>query len=257
MSRIPHIQWDRVRWDLVAGAAVIAIIIGAAVIWLPRMFSSTVKTSSEWAGTAGEAATKAADVAVAAAPAVKNALVTAERAARRQSSATTNRPATTSGPGAQAPSAAVGGFLLAFSRIPMDLFADGRRIGTTEDGQLLLSAGSHKIEFVSQRFNFRSTVTLTIRPGQVTAHTLALPSGRVRVTTSPGAEVWIEGERAGVAPLDAMPVTIGTREVVVKDAAFGERRQSVEVKNGETTELTIMPGSRGPATAPRLAPLSQ
>jgi hypothetical protein len=230
--------------------------VGAGVLWLPRMFSSSVKTSSEWAGTAGEAATKAADAAVAAAPVVKNALVTAERAARRQSSATTNRPAT-SGPGAQAPSAAVGGFLLAFSRIPMDLFSDGRRIGTTEDGQLLLNAGSHKIEFVSERFNFRSMVTLTIRPGQVTAHTLALPSGRVRVTTTPGAEVWIEGERAGVAPLDAMPVTIGTREVVVKDAASGERRQSVEVKNGETTELTMMPGSGAAATAPRLAPLSQ
>jgi len=151
----------------------------------------------------------------------------------------------------------VGGFLLAFSRIPMDLYSDGRRIGTTEDGQLLLNSGSHKIEFVSERFNYRSTVTLTIRSGQVTAHTLALPSGRVRVTTTPGAEVWIEGERAGVAPLDAMPVTIGTREVVVKDASFGERRQSVEVKNGETTELTMMPGSAPPAGAPRLAPLSQ
>jgi hypothetical protein len=255
VSRIPHIQWDRVRWDLVAGAAVLAILIGACVTWLPRMFSSTAKTSSNWAGTAGEAATKAADAAVAAAPVVKNALVTAERAARRQSSATTNRDAA-SVPGAQAPSTAVAGFLLAFSRIPMDLYSDGRRIGTTEDGQLLVNAGRHKIEFVSQRFNFRSTVTLTIRPGQVTAHTLALPSGRVRVTTTPGAEVWIEGERAGVAPLDAMPVTIGTREVVVKDAAF-ERRQSVEVKNGETTELTMMPGSGAPATAPRLAPLSQ
>jgi hypothetical protein len=139
----------------------------------------------------------------------------------------------------------------------MDLFSDGRRIGTTEDGQLLLSSGSHKIEFVSQRFNYRSTVTLTIRPGQVTAHTLALPSGRVRVTTKPGAEVWIEGERVGVAPLEAKAVTIGTREVVVKDASFGERTESVEVKNGETTELTLMPSAGVAASAPRLAPLSQ
>ena len=56
--------------------------------------------------------------------------------------------------------------------------------------------------------------------------------------------MWIEGERVGVAPVEATAVTIGTREVVVKDAAFGERRQSVEVKNGETTELTMMPAVR-------------
>jgi hypothetical protein len=72
-----------------------------------------------------------------------------------------------------------------------------------------------------------------------------------------GAEVWIEGERVGVAPVEATAVTIGTREVVVKDAAFGERKQSVEVKNGETTELTVMLRPGAPAAAPRLAPLSQ
>ena len=197
------------------------------------------------------ATSEAANAAVAVAPSVKNVLVTAERAARRQGAATTSRPID------QAPSAPLGGFLAAFSRIPMDLYADGHRIGTTEDGQLLLKSGSHKIQFVSERFNYRSTVTLTIRPGEITAHTLVLPSGRVRVTTTPGAEVWIEGERVGVAPLDAVAVQIGTREVIVKDAAFGEKRASVEVKNGRTAELTMIPGAAVPASAPRLAPLSQ
>jgi hypothetical protein len=69
--------------------------------------------------------------------------------------------------------------------------------------------------------------------------------------------VWIEGERVGVAPMDAIPVQIGTREVVVKDAALGERTESVEVKYGETVELTIMPANAGQAVPARLAPLSQ
>ena len=139
----------------------------------------------------------------------------------------------------------------------MDLYADGRRIGSTEDGQLMLPSGNHKIEFVSERFHYRSTITLTIHSGETTSHTLALPSGHVRVTTTPGAEVWVEGERVGVAPLDAIPVAIGTREVVVKDPAFGERRESVEVKYGETAELTVMPAAAGSTAPPRLAPLSQ
>jgi hypothetical protein len=78
----------------------------------------------------------------------------------------------------------------------------------------------------------------------------------VRVTTTPGAEVWIEGARVGVAPLNPVPVPIGTREVVVKGSTLGERRQSVEVKFGETAELTVT-GTSGPVTPPRLAPLSQ
>jgi hypothetical protein len=140
----------------------------------------------------------------------------------------------------------------------MDLYADGKRIGTTEDGQILLPPGAHRIEFVSTRFAYRSSTNVTIRPGQVTPYTIALPTGLVRVTTVPGAEVWVEGQRVGVAPLDAFPVPIGTREVVVKDAR-GERRQAVEVKFGETYELTLLPDgivNTSAPGAPQLAPLN-
>jgi hypothetical protein len=39
-----------------------------------------------------------------------------------------------------------------------------------------------------------------------------LPMGALVVTTEPGTEVWVEGERVGVAPLGAMAVPIGTRK---------------------------------------------
>src|SRR6185503_19042437 len=83
----------------------------------------------------------------------------------------------------------------------------------------------------------------------------------VHVTTTPGAEVWIEGERAGMAPLAAVQVPIGTREVVVKDPNGGEVRRAVEVKYGDTTEVALALPQRGSGdgsqSAPRLAPLSQ
>jgi hypothetical protein len=46
----------------------------------------------------------------------------------------------------------------------------------------------------------------------------------------------------------------------VKDPNGGERRQTVEVKYGETTEVSLAPqagGADGSSAAPRLAPLSQ
>jgi hypothetical protein len=82
----------------------------------------------------------------------------------------------------------------------------------------------------------------------------------VHVTATPGAEVWVEGERAGMAPLPALQVPIGTREIVVKDPNGGDTRRVVEVKYGETTEVTLgapANDSDRSGAAPRLAPLSQ
>jgi hypothetical protein len=143
------------------------------------------------------------------------------------------------------------GFLAVFCRIPLDLYADGRRIGTTDDGQLLLGPGLHRLAFVNQRFKYRDEVQILIRPGQVTAYTVTLPTGSIRVDTTPGAEVWIEGTQVGTAPLGDLPVPIGTREVLVRDAQNGERRQSVEVPFGQTVHLT-MPLET--TTTPNVAP---
>jgi hypothetical protein len=80
------------------------------------------------------------------------------------------------------------------------------------------------------------------------------------VVTAPGAEVWVEGERVGVAPLEPIHVPIGTREIVVKGPGGTEKRQAVEVKLGETVEVSLTPqavaAESSPAT-PRLAPLSR
>jgi hypothetical protein len=67
----------------------------------------------------------------------------------------------------------------------------------------------------------------------LTSHAVTLPYGSVRIETTPGAEIWIEGQRIGEAPLDEVPVRIGTREVVVRSADRRERRQPVEVRVGE------------------------
>jgi hypothetical protein len=80
------------------------------------------------------------------------------------------------------------------------------------------------------------------------------------VITTPGSEVWVDGERVGLAPLDPIHVPIGTREIAVKGPGGTEKRQAVEVKLGETVEVSLTPqaitAESSPAT-PRLAPLSR
>jgi hypothetical protein len=251
------------RWRAAAIAALIVLVIGAGVVSLPNAVSSAARKSTALVDTAQNAAKAAAKQAVTVAPEVtRNALSAAGRVLPQVEIVTVPVPAPAPSPApAEKPTALTGpGFLTAFSRIPMEVYADGKRLGSTEDGQLLIASGTHQIEFVSERFRYRAIASLTIPPGHVLPYTVALPSAEVYVTTTPGAEVWIEGERVGVAPLDAIHVPIGTREIVVKGPDGAEKRQVVEVKLGETIEVSLTPeavtSDSSPAT-PRLAPLSR
>ena len=148
----------------------------------------------------------------------------------------------TAPPGAppDAPAASGPGLLVVFSRVPLEIYVAGRRIGTTEDGQIVVPSGRHRVGLVNTRLNYRGEVVLNVRPAAVTSHNVTLPEGLLQVTAEPGDEVWIEGERAGVAPLGPLPVPLGTREVVVRHPEFGERRQVVEVRYGETAQATLL-----------------
>lgn len=149
------------------------------------------------------------------------------------------------------------GFIAVFSRIPLDLYLENRRLGSTDDGQLMLPAGRHRIRLVNERFRFHDEIEVDVRPGDVTSHTVKLPTAAVRIDTVAGAEVRVEGESVGTAPLGELHVPIGTREIVVTHPQMGERRQAVEVIYGETAEITIaFAETPVPAGPPRLAPLS-
>ena len=257
-----------VRWRIAVIVALIALLIALGLLLLPSAVSTAARSSTALVDTAG-AAKAAAKQAVAAAPEMTRSALTVAQNMLPQvdivrvptplpvpapvpvpAPAPDNKPAPMTGPG----------FLTAFSRIPMEVYADGKRIGTTEDGQLLIASGTHQIEFVSDRFHYRAIASLTIPAGHVLPYTVALPSAEVQVNTTAGAEVWIEGQRIGVAPLESIHVPIGTREIVVRDATGAEKRQVVEVKLGEAVELSLTPetvrSDSSPAT-PRLAPLTR
>ena len=123
--------------------------------------------------------------------------------------------------------------------MPLDLYVSGKRIGSTEDGQIIVPPGVYRVQLVSERLNYRGTVTLNVQPG------------RRHVTHGDAAERTAAGEhRTGRADLDRraarrhgaarpLPVPIGTREVVVSHPDLGERREFVEVRFGDVTDVTI------------------
>lgn len=141
---------------------------------------------------------------------------------------------------APVPTQNAAGLLSVFSRVPLDLYVSGRRIGRTgDDNVIVLAPGRYSVELVSTDFNYRGEVVLHVRSGETTSHTVSLPNGLLQVRTEPGAEVWVEGTRVGVSPLGPVPVPIGTRDVVVRHPDRGERREAVEVQYNSITELSV------------------
>jgi hypothetical protein len=125
------------------------------------------------------------------------------------------------------------------------------------DGHIPLAPGRFKVTLVNTRFKYRAEVEITIKAGEVTTQTVELPMGSIVVNTTQGAEIFIDGDRAGSAPLGPIPVAIGAREVLVRHVDLGERRQTVEVTPGKPMELNVVfEGAGAPRTPPRLAPLS-
>ena len=131
------------------------------------------------------------------------------------------------------------GTLTIFSRVPLDLYISGKRVGSTEDGQIILPPGRYRVEVVSERLGYRGAVTLNVGAAAVTSHTVTLPNGRLQVHTEPGANISVEGKHVGVAPLGPLPVQIGNREVVVTHPSLGTRREFVEVRLGSVTQVNI------------------
>jgi hypothetical protein len=149
------------------------------------------------------------------------------------------------------------GFLSLSSRIPLEIFDGTRKIGTSDEGHILLAPGQYKVKLVNTHYSFSDDVEFTIKPGEITTHAVTLPQGSLRITTEAGAEVFVEGEAIGTAPVPAVQVPIGTREVLVRHPQFGERRQSVDIVLGQPVELSvILKDASAPGTPPRLAPLS-
>lgn len=231
---------------LAAAAMVFLAVAGSLAFYLPR-----VNPSAQRVGSASE--TAAATDAVMRAAARESERAPARRAPRGFQAAASPDPAAAA-PGRDAHMA---GFVAVFSRIPLDLYVGDRRIGSTENGQLMLPPGHHRIRVTNDRFKFHDEFELDVRPGDLTSHTVPLPTAAIRVDTAPGAEVRIEGERVGTAPIGELQIPIGTREIIVTHPEMGERRQAVEVIYGETTDVTVAFAEEPVAAGtPRLAPLS-
>jgi hypothetical protein len=121
------------------------------------------------------------------------------------------------------------GWITVFAPFEVRVFEGGRLIGTSNDGRLMLAPGAHVLDIVNRSLGFTTRREVTVEPGGHTALSIEAPRGTLQVVAPDGTEVLIDGELAGVMPLTAVKVPIGTRDVLLTHPVLGQRRATVMV----------------------------
>lgn len=119
------------------------------------------------------------------------------------------------------------GWLALFSPIDLKLAVDGRAITLDDQNRAMLPSGAHQLTVQNRALGYEHTQSIEIKPGDTTPVSVVLPKTTLSVTTSSPADVWVDGERVGEAPIADYPVDIGTRAVLVRSAEHGERHATV------------------------------
>jgi hypothetical protein len=130
------------------------------------------------------------------------------------------------------------GWVAVFAPIVLQVSADGRSLGTTEQNRLMLPPGTHQLTLTNKELGYSSTQQVEIEPGEVKTINIE-PRGTVSLNAVPWAEVWLEGRKLGDTPLASTPVPLGVREFVFKNPQFGERKVTATVKAGAPSLVTV------------------
>jgi hypothetical protein len=121
------------------------------------------------------------------------------------------------------------GWIAVFSPVTLDIAENGKSIGTTEQGRLMLSPGRHQLTFASRDMGYKTTQVVDIEPGEERSVSL-VPTGELNANATPWAEVWMNGSKVGETPIAALRVPLGTHDVVFKNPKFPDRQVTVTVR---------------------------
>lgn len=132
------------------------------------------------------------------------------------------------------------GWLAVFAPVELRIFEQGRMIGTTLDGRILMPPGRHEVELVNAELGIRQTRTVEIRPGKVEALSLEAPNGTLTVDAPPGTEVVVDGTPAGVTPLQGLTLAVGTHQVELRHPQLGQRRVVVSIGAGRPARVSLL-----------------
>jgi len=136
-------------------------------------------------------------------------------------------------------SAPLSGWISVSAPVAMQLYENKRLLGSSDQERLMVPAGKHEIEIVSEVLGYRATRTVQVPPGKVAPIKLEMPKGTIALNAIPWAEVWIDGEKAGETPIGNLSVAIGPHEIVFRHPDLGEQKHAATVTLNATARLSV------------------
>ena len=132
-----------------------------------------------------------------------------------------------------------GGWISVSTPKTVQLFEDGRLLGSSDSERVMVPAGFHQLEIVNDALGYRSTKNVQVSAGKVSTIKIDFPKGTIALNAVPWADVWIDGERIGETPIGNLPLTIGTHEIIFRHPDLGERRQLATVTLTAPARLSV------------------
>jgi hypothetical protein len=116
-------------------------------------------------------------------------------------------------------------------KAPFDLnvLEDGRLLGNTAGGPVLVRPGRHTLEFANKDLGVKLQQFVDVALGQVMTVPLELPTGIANVYADETAEAFVDGVKAGETPLSGLRLPLGPHEVVLRHPKYGELRYSIRI----------------------------
>jgi hypothetical protein len=138
-----------------------------------------------------------------------------------------------------APAPVSTGWVAVDAPVEIEVFENGRHLGSGRATRIALPVGRHTLELVNRSLGVRQETTVDVAAGASVAVNVPMPSGRLSINALPWANVWIDGRSIGQTPLGNVSVALGTHEVIWRHPQHGERRQVVVVTAAEPVRLGI------------------
>jgi hypothetical protein len=135
--------------------------------------------------------------------------------------------------------APVSGWLAVNAPADLQIFQDGRLLGTSKSDRIMMPVGRHDLEFVSEVLGYRVKQTVQVAPGQVATVRPEWPKGALAINALPWADVFIDGKLVGETPIGNIALPIGSHEVVFRHPELGEHRVNTIVTLSAPARVSV------------------
>jgi PEGA domain len=135
--------------------------------------------------------------------------------------------------------APVSGWIAVNAPADVQIFENGRLLGSTKSERIMVSVGRHEIEMVNEALGYRSTQVVQVVPGQLATVRPDWPKGSMALNALPWADVFIDGKLVGETPIGNIVVPIGPHEIVFRHPELGEQRVNTIVTFGTPARLSV------------------